>query len=662
MGGAAGARFARPALRYNGRDFGGQALLKAARCRASLARPERSPPNVCGITGYVGPRPGVRTVIDMLRRLEYRGYDSAGVAVISEPSPEKTAGVEIVKAAGKLSVLEAQLQDHWEKHGTAIAHTRWATHGGPTTPNAHPHFSNDSSIALIHNGIIENYQELRAELISDGFVFTSDTDTEVMVHLVDRAFRRGGDFEQAVRFALGEVTGAYSIAVVSTHEPETLYAAKTASPLILGLGDGENFLASDIPAVMRYTRRVVVLEDGDFAVVTRDDVRLSTLGGGAVAREPFVVTWDEQTAEKGGFPHFMLKEIHEQPRALADTLRGRITPEGTVRLPELDGFTREQLSAFTHLHVVACGTAYHAGVVAKRFFEGLLRRPVEVSVASEFRYGDPLVGPDTLCVIVSQSGETADTLAALREARRLGATIVSVVNVVGSSIARESHAALYTQAGPEICVASTKAYVTQVAALYLLGLHLATVEGRLSLEEQHGFVRDLAALPDAVEAVIGGALLVEDLAEKLADRTTFFYLGRGYDFAVSLEAALKLKEISYLHAEAYAAGEMKHGPLALVEPGVVVVGLATQPALFEKMLSNVKEVAARGALVVLVAPEDERRADANADHVLRVPRVRPEFAPVVSVVPLQLLAYLVARARGCDIDQPRNLAKSVTVE
>mgnify|MGYP002398774651 CR=1 FL=1 len=598
----------------------------------------------------------------MLRRLEYRGYDSAGVAVVSEPFPEKTAGVEIVKAAGKLSVLEAQLQDHWDKHGTAIAHTRWATHGGPTTPNAHPHFSNDGAIALIHNGIIENYQELRADLIADGFTFHSDTDTEVMVHLVDRAFRRGGDFEQALRDALGEVTGAYSVAVVTTHEPDKLFAAKTASPLILGLGDGENLLASDIPAVMRYTRRVVVLEDGDFAVMTRDAIRVSTRDGAPVTREPFVVTWDEQTAEKGGYPHFMLKEIHEQPRALADTLRGRIAPDETVRLSELDGFTKAQLEAFRRIHVVACGTAYHAGVVAKRFFEGLLRRPVEVSVASEFRYSEPLVGPDTLCLVISQSGETADTLAALREARRLGATIVSVVNVVGSSIARESDATLYTQAGPEISVASTKAYVTQVAALYLLGLHLAAVEGRITPDEQREYVRDLAALPDAVEAVIGGALLVEDLAALLADRSTFFYLGRGYDFAVSLEAALKLKEISYLHAEAYAAGEMKHGPLALVEPGVVVVALATQPHLFDKMLSNVKEVAARGGLVVLVAPEDEARAEANADHVLRIPRVRPEFAPVVSIVPLQLLAYLVARARGCEIDQPRNLAKSVTVE
>jgi glucosamine--fructose-6-phosphate aminotransferase (isomerizing) len=362
------------------------------------------------------------------------------------------------------------------------------------------------------------------------------------------------------------------------------------------------------------------------------------------------------------YPHFMLKEIHEQPRALADTLRGRITDGETVRLIELEGFTKEQLAAFTRIQIVACGTANHAGVIAKRFFESLLRRPTEVTVASEFRYSDPLVGPDTLCLVISQSGETADTLAALREARRRGATILSVVNVVGSSIARESDATLYTQAGPEICVASTKAYVTQVAALYLIGLYLASVEERLETETLRGYVRDLTALPDAVEAVLGNALLVEDLAAKLAERTTFFYLGRGYDYAVSLEAALKLKEISYLHAEAYAAGEMKHGPLALVEPGVVVVCLATQPAVFEKMLSNIKEVAARDGLVVAVVPDGEHRADASAAYVLRIPAVRPEFAPVVSVVPLQLLAYLVARARDCEIDQPRNLAKSVTVE
>jgi glucosamine--fructose-6-phosphate aminotransferase (isomerizing) len=611
---------------------------------------------VCGITGYVGSRPGVHTVIDMLRRLEYRGYDSAGVAVAREDE------VEVIKAAGKLAVLEAQLQGHWDKEGTAMAHTRWATHGGPTTPNAHPHYSNDGRIALIHNGIIENYQELKGELLDEGFHFASDTDTEVLVHLVDRAFRASGDMEQAVRDALHQVTGAYSIVVISTHQPDTLYCAKTASPLIIGLGEGENFLASDIPAVMRYTRRVLVLEDGDFAAVTNDTVLLSTLDGEPVTREEFQVTWDEQTAEKGGYPHFMLKEIHEQPRALADTFRGRITDRETVRLIELEGFTKEQLAAFTRIQIVACGTAYHAGMVAKRFFESLLRRPTEVTVASEFRYSDPLVGPDTLCVVISQSGETADTLAALREARRRGATIVSVVNVVGSSIARESDATLYTQAGPEICVASTKAYVTQIAALYLIGLYLASVEGRVDDETLRGCVRDLTALPDAVESVLGNALLVEELAAQLAERATFFYLGRGYDFAVSLEAALKLKEISYLHAEAYAAGEMKHGPLALVEPGVVVVCLATQPAVFEKMLSNVKEVAARDGLVVAVVPEGEHRADASADHVLRIPAVRPEFAPIVSVVPLQLLAYLIALARGCEIDQPRNLAKSVTVE
>lgn len=611
---------------------------------------------MCGITGYVGPRPGVRTVIEMLRRLEYRGYDSAGVAVASEGS------LEVIKAAGKLAVLESQLQDHWDKHGASIAHTRWATHGGPTTPNAHPHFSQDGKIALIHNGIIENYQELRADLQREGFTFSSETDTEVLVHLVDRAFRASGSMELSLRTALAAVTGAYSVAVCSAHEPEVLYCAKTASPLILGLGEGENFLASDIPAVMRYTKRVIVLEEGDFARITPQGVTLTSLNGLLIQREPFLVTWDEQTAEKGGFPHFMLKEIHEQPRALADTLRGRITDDDRVVLPELSTLSVEQLAKFTYFHVVACGTAYHAGVVAKRFLENLLRRHVEVSVASEFRYADPLVGPETLCIVISQSGETADTLAALREAKRLGATILSVVNVVGSSIARESHACVYTQAGPEICVASTKAYVTQLMVLYLVGLHLATLLGRLSDVEQRSYVQDLTALPDAVESVIGNALLVEELAAKLADGSVFFYLGRSYDFAVALEAALKLKEISYLHAEAYAAGELKHGPLALIEPGVIVVCYATQPALFDKMLSNIKEVAARGGTIIAVAPDGEHRLDASADHVLRIPAVRPEFSPIVSIVPLQLLAYLIARQRGCEIDMPRNLAKSVTVE
>jgi glutamine---fructose-6-phosphate transaminase (isomerizing) len=612
---------------------------------------------MCGITGYVGARPGVRTVIDMLRRLEYRGYDSAGVAVASE------SDVEVIKAAGKLAVLESQLQDHWEKSGASIAHTRWATHGGPTTSNAHPHYSNDERIALIHNGIIENYQELKIELEGEGFHFHSETDTEVLVHLVDREYKLCGDLEQGIRNALQKVTGAYSIAVVSTNEPETLYAAKTASPLILGLGEDENFLASDIPAVMRYTKRVLVLEDGDFAKVTRQGVTLTELSGAPLTRAEFLVTWDEQTAEKGGFPHFMLKEIHEQPRALADTLRGRVTESGeAIHIAELDGFTKETLAKITRIHIVACGTAYHAGVVAKRFFESVLRRPVEVSVASEFRYSDPLVDTSVLCVVLSQSGETADTLAALREARRRGATILSVVNVVGSSISRESDACVYTQAGPEICVASTKAYVTQLMALYLICLQFAAREERLDAPTIAQYIADLTAIPDAVESVIGNALLVEELAQKLSHSTVFFYLGRGYDGAVALEAALKLKEISYLHAEAYAAGEMKHGPLALVEKGVVAICLATQPELFDKMLSNVKEVAARDGLVVMVVPEGETRADSSATHLLRIPRVRPEFSPMVSIVPLQLLAYLIAKARGCEIDQPRNLAKSVTVE
>jgi glutamine---fructose-6-phosphate transaminase (isomerizing) len=592
----------------------------------------------------------------MLRRLEYRGYDSAGVAVAHQER------VETVKAAGKLAVLEAELTDHWEKGATAIAHTRWATHGGPTTPNAHPHYSCDGRIALIHNGIIENYQELKTELLAHGHTFTSDTDTEVIVHLVEEEYKTTSDLEKAVRAALGRVTGAYSIAVVSTHDPDTIYAAKTASPLILGLGEEENFLASDIPAVMRYTKRVLVLEDGDFAVLKRDGVRVSTLCGKPVQRDEFQVTWDEQTAEKGGYPHFMLKEIHEQPRALADTLRGRIAEDGLVSLPELKDWSAEMLARFTRIQIVACGTAYHAGVVAKRFFESLLRRPTEVTVASEFRYSDPLVDGNTLCIVVSQSGETADTLAALREAKRRGATILSVVNVVGSSIARDSDATIYTQAGPEICVASTKAYLTQVAALYLVGLHLAGAENRLTREELRAYASDLQNLPETVEKVVALAPRVEELAVELADKKTFFYLGRGYDAAVALEAALKIKEIAYVHAEAFAAGEMKHGPLALVEPGVVVVCLATQPDLFEKMQSNIKEVAARDGLVIAIVPEGETRASDTAGYTIEVPAVRPCFAPIVSVVPMQLLAYYIARALGCAIDQPRNLAKSVTVE
>lgn len=611
---------------------------------------------MCGITGYVGGREhSVRLALDNLKRLEYRGYDSAGVAVVNDN------GVTVLKKQGKLANLEASLNGLGSASGTVIAHTRWATHGRPSDGNAHPHTSASGKIALIHNGIIENYLPLKARLLDAGHVFTSDTDTEVVAHLIEEEYNKSQDMEQAVRAALAQVTGAYSIGVVSEYEPGTIYAAKTASPLVIGLGTEENFLASDIPAVMGLTRKVLVLQDGDFARITAHDVQLSTLNGEPLTRDVFNVTWDVQTAQRGGYAHFMLKEIHDQPQAIADTLRGR-TSEGRVTLPELK-LPLAKLTGCARITIVACGTAYHAGMAARPFYEQLLKRPVDVQVASEFRYSDPLVGQDTLCLIISQSGETADTLAALREAKVKGATTLAIVNVVGSSIAREADDVLYTYAGPEISVASTKAYSTQLIALYLIGLLIAQEENKLGPGVVAADVEALLSLPDKVAHILSDTSGIEAIAHALHTSSSFFFLGRSYDYAVALEAALKLKEVSYIHAEAYPAGELKHGPLALVEPGVASVCFATQSALHDKMLSSVKQVKARDGAVVAVVKEGDDGLDvASVDGLIRVPAAPDAFMPVLTVVPMQLLAYHIANALGREIDQPRNLAKSVTVE
>jgi glucosamine--fructose-6-phosphate aminotransferase (isomerizing) len=616
---------------------------------------------MCGIAGYVGARDGsVALVLDNLKRLEYRGYDSAGVAVVS---PGK-GGVRVEKKEGKLANLMASLNGLGSANGTVIAHTRWATHGRPSDTNAHPHSDCTGKIALIHNGIIENYLELKDRLLAEGHTFGSDTDTEVVAHLIESHYEKNGDLEQAVRDALSEVTGAYSICVISEQEPDTIYAAKTASPLIVGLGEGENFLASDIPAVMRHTRRVLVLEDGDFAVIRPGGVTITTLDKKPQDRNVFEVNWDVQTAEKGGYSHFMLKEIHEQPQTIRDTMRGRVADDNQVVLPELR-LPIAKLLDFNRIVIVACGTAYHAGMMGKSFYEHLLRRPVEVQVASEFRYSDPIVDQHTLAIIISQSGETADTLAALREAKAKGATTLAIVNVVGSSIAREADEVIYTHAGPEICVASTKAYVTQLVALYLLGLFIAQKENKLSPDVVAAYIADLKDVPELMATLLDNTQPVQTLAKRLAHSSScFFYLGRGFDFAVSLEAALKMKEISYIHAEAYPAGEMKHGPLALVEPGVTVICLATQSALYEKMLSNVKEVKARDGIAVAVVKDGDAGLDERSvDSVLTIPATKHDvLMPLLAIVPLQLLAYYIANELGREIDQPRNLAKSVTVE
>ncbi|GDX40358.1 glutamine--fructose-6-phosphate aminotransferase [isomerizing] [Armatimonadota bacterium] len=619
---------------------------------------------MCGITGYIGNGNAVEIAINNLKRLEYRGYDSAGVAY-----PD-TASVSILRAPGKIVNLEALLSSSSENRQIAIAHTRWATHGRPCEANAHPHRDCTGQLAVVHNGIIENYAELRRELIAHGHEFTSDTDTEVLAHLIEEMCEqeKGCDKTEgvanAIRKALHRVKGSYAIAVISQNSPATVFVARKESPLIIRIGDGDNFIASDVSAVMRYTRNVLFLEDGDFATLSPSSITLTDLEGTPVHRDVVRITWDDSAAEKGGHAHFMIKEIYENPRTVRETMRGRLIGDGEIVLPDLP-FTPDRWQKFRRISIVACGTAYHAGVVGKMFFEQILRRPVDVNVASEYRYSDPILDEDTLVVLISQSGETADTLAAMREAQHKGATTLAIVNVVGSTLARDADAVLLTQAGPEIGVASTKAYLAQLTALYLLGLYLArhdnTGNARLTETDYREYVAALRELPAQIETILKEEPAYALLAEELAKHHCFFFLGRRYDFAASLEAALKLKEISYIHAEAYPAGEMKHGPLALVEPGVAIVGFCTQPDTNEKMVSNLKEVKAREATIITVTLEGAETPDCS-DFTLTVPVTKEAFMPLLSMVPMQLLAYHVARVLGCEIDQPRNLAKSVTVE
>ena len=642
---------------------------------------------MCGITGYVGGGQAVETTLNNLKRLEYRGYDSAGIAF------PNCANIQIVRAMGKIVNLERALQSVPHDAHAAIAHTRWATHGRPSEANAHPHRDCTGRLVVVHNGIIENYAALRRELIEQGHVFTSETDTEVLAHLIEEEAGKGtGNREQgtenpaspvpcslfpvpsnlasSIRRALRRVTGSYAIAVLSQDAPDTVFVARKDSPLVIGLGEGENFLASDIPAVMRYTRRVILLEDGDFATITPNSVTVTDLIGETLERVPLLVTWDDAAAEKGGYAHFMLKEIYEGPRTVRDTLRGRLLADGRVDLPGI-ALSSADWVRITRVAIVGCGTAYHAGVVGKRLFEQLLRRPVEASVASEFRYSDPLVDDTTLVVLISQSGETADTLAAMREAKAKGATTLAVVNVVGSTLAREADAVLLTQAGPEIGVASTKAYLAQLTALALLGLYLA--QGRGTGNREQGtenaaspvpcslfpvpseLAHALMQIPDLIAQCLEQEGEIAALAESLARHSSFFYLGRGYDFAAALEAALKLKEISYLHAEAYPAGEMKHGPLALVEPGVAVVGFCTQTATNEKMISNLKEVKAREGTIIAVVRDGETVPDC-ADSVITVPATLDALMPLVAMVPYAALGLPCGahtRLRDRSAPQPR---------
>jgi glucosamine--fructose-6-phosphate aminotransferase (isomerizing) len=608
---------------------------------------------MCGIVGYVGPRDASPILMSGLRKLEYRGYDSAGLAACTN------SHVEVRRAVGKLDNLAALLGDQPLLGTPGIGHTRWATHGRPSEQNAHPHRA--GKVVVIHNGIIENYLALRAELERRGRSMASETDTEVISHLIDEHVQRGCGLLEATRRAVRTLEGSYALVVLSESEPDKMVAAKSATPIVIGLGEGENFVASDIPALLEHTRKVLFLEDGEVAELTADDVTITTFQGEPVRRAPRVVAWDPVTAQKGGYKHFLLKEIHEQPQAIIDTMRGRILQEaGGV---QLDADVEQLLTGpIQRAVVVACGTAWHAGLIAKFLLEKLAGLPTEVDYGSEFRYRDPILDPRTLLIVVSQSGETADTLAAVETARERGTPVLAVCNVVDSSIARRATAVLYTHAGPEISVASTKAFTTQLTALYLLALHLGRQRGLIDADRGRRLVSDLVALPAGVKEALGRERVIERVAKKYGQARDFLYLGRGVNYPVALEGALKLKEISYIHAEGYPAGEMKHGPIALINEEVPVVVLIPRDAVFQKTLSNLKEVESRGGRIIVVTDAPSADLEDVAWEVLTVPRTNELLSPILLTIPLQLLAYHVAVYRGTDVDQPRNLAKSVTVE
>ncbi|KUO77316.1 MAG: glutamine--fructose-6-phosphate aminotransferase [Clostridia bacterium BRH_c25] len=609
---------------------------------------------MCGIVGYIGDKKAVPVLIEGLQKLEYRGYDSAGVAIYN------AGNIDVRKYKGRLAVLEEHLKKETLDGSLGIGHTRWATHGEPSDVNSHPHTNCSSDIAVVHNGIIENYMSIKSMLIEQGYVFKSETDTEVLAHYVD--FFYDGDLIEAVKKVLEKIRGSYAFAVISRREPDKIVCVRKENPLIVGIGSGENFIASDIPAILNHTRRMYLLNENELAVIEKDKISFYDESGKAVSKEVFEVNWDVAAAEKGGFEHFMIKEIHEQPKAIKDTMTSRVLPDFTSI--KLDGIklSKEQLQQFNKIYMVACGTAFHACMVGKYVIEKLARIPVEVEIASEFRYRDPIVDEKTLTIVVSQSGETLDTLAALKEAKRKGSRILSIVNVVGSSIARESHDVFYTWAGPEIAVASTKAYTTQLIALYIIALYMAKLKGTLKDEEIGAIKEEMRTLPGLVEEALKHKSTIQKFATTNCNAKDIFYLGRGIDYAVALEGSLKLKEISYIHSEAYAAGELKHGTIALIEEGTIVLAVLTQDELYEKMVSNVKEVKARGAFVFAIAKEGNTEVEKVADYTMYIPKVSDILAPVVAVTPLQLLAYYMAVEKGCDVDKPRNLAKSVTVE
>lgn len=608
---------------------------------------------MCGIVGYLGSGRATSFLINGLSKLEYRGYDSAGVAVLND------GNIEVRKFKGRLANLADNIQENPVEGNVGIGHTRWATHGAPSDVNSHPHLNSKETIAVVQNGIIENYLTLRTWLKGEGYTFKSETDTEVIPNLIDYYYN--GDLFEAVTKALKKLQGSYALGIVCKDEPDKLIAVRKECPLIVGLGKDESFIASDIPAVLSYTRDVYLLEDYEIAVIDKNGVKLFTTEGEEIKKDIYHVTWSEDAAEKGGFEDFMLKEIHEQPRAIRDTLAGRVSMGNEILLDELK-ITKEDLQNTDRVFIVACGTAYHAGLVGKNLIESLARIPVEVDIASEFRYRNPLVTEKSLVIVVSQSGETADTLAALRNCKNIGATIIALTNVVGSSVSREADHVLYTLAGPEISVASTKAYTTQIIGMYMIAMTFAKILGKLKSDRLNKLKEELLNLPEKVELVLEDKEKIKAIAEKLYNEKDMFYLGRGLDYALALEGSLKLKEISYIHSEAYAGGELKHGPIALIEEGTKVVTLLTQEALKEKMVSNIVEIKARGAQVVGVCYEGTKGLEEVLDDVIYIPRTLDIYAPVLGVAVLQLLSYYIAKAKGCDIDKPRNLAKSVTVE
>jgi len=609
---------------------------------------------MCGIVGYTGFQQAGPILLEGLKRLEYRGYDSAGIAVINDKRQ-----ILISKVTGRIANLCERTQDGSSCPGNAgIGHTRWATHGAPTDTNAHPHVSNNGRFAVVHNGIIENYLSLRKELVANGYHFESETDTEVVAHLIDMYY--DGDIKKAVNRTLSRLRGSYALGVICQEQPEKLYVAREASPLILGVGVGENYFASDVTALVSYTRNAIYLEDGEFAEITPDSITVYDCSGHPVQKKVTRITWDIQAAEKGGYEHFMLKEIMEQPAAVKATIAPRIK-DGEIVLDDIE-LTGEYLGSIDKIVITACGSAYYAGCAGKYAIEKICRIPVQVELASELRYSDPIIDERTLLIVLSQSGETADTIAAMKECKRRGAKTIAIVNVVGSTIAKEADHTIYTWAGPEIAVATTKGYTTQLAVLYMFSLYAAKKLGRIGEEDYLSLLKKLKSLPKQIQEAIDMNSSIDRMAKKYYNNSSIFYIGRNTDYAIALEGALKMKEISYIHAESYAAGELKHGTIALISDNQPVIALCCNQSVMEKTMSNIVEVKARGAKVVAVTFRENEKIVSLADDVIFVPNVETLFSAIVEIIPLQLLAYYVARENGCDIDKPKNLAKSVTVE